>query len=147
MLAVISQSFSETIPASKIFEIGCEWSKCNFEDYQTLLNQLFQHLKEEEWGQNQEGLESVFGTSKSNGDSISEIIDRNLSDIGYNEFAKLNIITDFATSEPDPIKRLEMIKQAGYYVNDLLDKIVRDNTKTQKGAFRWSYLEEMAGDD
>jgi hypothetical protein len=172
MLAVINQSFTETIPADKIFEIGCEWSKCNFEDYQKLLNELFQHLREEEWGQSQEEndfienvkspdlgspidnemydevleeLESVFETSESNGNSIREIIDRNLSDIGYNAFAKLNIITDFATSEPDPFKRLEMIKQAGYYVNDLLDRIVRENSTSHKGSIRWSYLEEMSG--
>jgi hypothetical protein len=45
MVSVMSKNFTESISTDKIFDIGCEWSKCTFETYQRKLKEYFEILQ------------------------------------------------------------------------------------------------------
>jgi hypothetical protein len=48
MIAKISNNLVETIPADRIFDFGCEWSRCSFDAYCERLTSFYEMLKMED---------------------------------------------------------------------------------------------------
>lgn len=45
MLALLSNKFKEEVSAKDILNIGCEWTRCNFEEYRATLDKTFEEFK------------------------------------------------------------------------------------------------------
>jgi hypothetical protein len=154
MVSVMSKNFTETISTDKIFDIGCEWSKCTFEAYQRKLKDYFEILQ---YGDDQlfdettgsfeskaiQKMERVLKISikPKNIEVLSEfdsnhnaesILSENIETMGYNEFAVWNAITDFASRERDVTKRNQMFLNAGKFLSNEVEKTL--NKRDQKWA-------------
>lgn len=165
MVCIMAKNFTEHVAADKIFEIGCEWSRCTFENYQKKLNNYFELLKEEKFhSKNEEEIalniiqrmERLFKIDilsqedRMRKEIISEnlspqdIIHDNLITIGKNEFAAWNAITDFASRENDPETRNKMFLKAGKYLSDEMEKKLNKNKKSQTLNLQWSEILRIA---
>jgi hypothetical protein len=154
MVSVMSKNFTETISTDKIFDIGCEWSKCTFETYQRKLKDYFEILQygddklfDETTGSFEskaiQKMERVLKISikPKNIEVLSEfdsnhnaesILSENIEAMGYNEFAVWNAITDFASRERDVTKRNQMFLNAGKFLSNEVEKTL--NKRDQKWA-------------
>jgi hypothetical protein len=154
MVSVMSKNFTETISTDKIFDIGCEWSKCTFEAYQRKLKDYFEILQygddklfDETTGSFEskaiQKMERVLKISikPKNIEVLSEfdsnhnaesILSENIETMGYNEFAVWNAITDFASRERDVTKRNQMFLNAGKFLSNEVEKTL--NKRDQKWA-------------
>jgi hypothetical protein len=148
MMALMTSNFTETIPADKIFDIGCEWSRCTFETYQRKLTDYFELLKQgdnsgtnvknnidDAFMQNatqkiervlkvdfydNQKIEDVAGWSPI--DDMNSILSKNLELYGHTEFAVWNAITEIASSEYEVEKRNQMFIRAGKYLANEMEK-------------------------
>lgn len=165
MVCIMAKNFTEHVAADKIFEIGCEWSRCTFENYQKKLNNYFELLKEEKFhSKNEEEIalniiqrmERLFKIDIPSQEdrmrteiipenpSPQDIIHDNLITIGKNEFAAWNAITDFASRENDPETRNKMFLKAGKYLSDEMEKKLNKNKKSQTLNLQWSEILRIA---
>lgn len=166
MVSVMSKNFTETISSDKIFDIGCEWSKCNFETYQRKLKDYFEILQygddklfDETTGsfeskairkmervlkisimpQNIEVLREF--DSNHNAESI---LSDNIETLGYNEFAVWNAITDFASRERDVTKRNQMFLNAGKFLSNEVEKTLNKRDKEWSENLVWNQILRIA---
>lgn len=166
MVSVMSKNFTETISSDKIFDIGCEWSKCTFETYQRKLKDYFEILQygddklfDETTGsfeskairkmervlkisimpQNIEVLREF--DSNHNAESI---LSDNIETLGYNEFAVWNAITDFASRERDVTKRNQMFLNAGKFLSNEVEKTLNKRDKEWSENLVWNQILRIA---
>jgi hypothetical protein len=161
MVSVFSKNFKEKIPVNKIFEIGCDWSRCTFETYQRKLNNYFEILKDERktlidrkndnFEQNIiKKMERVLKTSilKNREDmevgnispaqNARNILSENIERLGSNEFAIWNAITDFASRQIDVTIRNQMFLNAGRYLSNEIEKTLNKNKKAWAENLNWN---------
>lgn len=166
MVSLMSKNFTETISSDKIFDIGCEWSKCTFETYQRKLKDYFEILQygddklfDETTGsfeskairkmervlkisimpQNIEVLREF--DSNHNAESI---LSDNIETLGYNEFAVWNAITDFASRERDVTKRNQMFLNAGKFLSNEVEKTLNKRDQEWAENLVWNQILRIA---
>jgi len=159
MVSVMTKRFSEKVSADKIFEIGCEWSRCTFEKYNRKLNDYFTQMRNSDEGSNSpedfrinaiKQMERVLRISmgEENSNSRNLMPDRErernqlgryIEELGMNQFAVWNAITDFASQERNLRDRNRLFLNIGKYLSNELDKALATQNK------KWS--ERMTWDD
>jgi hypothetical protein len=167
MVAVMSQNFTEKIPVDKIFEIGCDWSRCTFETYQRKLKDYFEILQNGREtlidGENNDfeekiirKMERVLKTSIQNNreemifadmpssQNASSIISENVERLGNNDFAVWNAITEFASRERDVNLRNQMFLNAGKFLANEIEKTLSKNKIVWAENLVWNDVLRMA---
>jgi len=166
MVSIMTKNFTEHVDADKIFDIGCEWSRCTFENYQNKLSSFFEEMKKDELGgRNEEQvgqeiiqkMEKVLGVSiprderdiirEINNDEqprISDIIHENLKALGSNQFAVWNSITDFASRERNIDKRNKMFLNAGKFLSKEIEKTLNKENKSKSENLQWDQILSIA---
>jgi hypothetical protein len=167
MVAVMSQNFTEKIAVDKIFEIGCDWSRCTFETYQRKLKDYFEILQNERQILNDEQdrdfeikiirkMERVLKTSIQNNreemlfsemppsQNASSIISENVERLGNNDFAIWNAITDFASRESDVNLRNQMFLNAGRFLSNEMEKTLSKNKIAWAENLIWNQVLRIA---
>lgn len=159
MVSVMTKQFSEKVSADKIFEIGCEWSRCTFEKYNRKLNDYFTQMRNSDESSNSpedfrinaiKQMERVLRISidEANSNSRNLMPDRDrarnqlgryIEELGMNQFAVWNAITDFASQERNLQDRNRLFLNIGKYLSNELDKALATQNK------KWS--ERMTWDD
>jgi hypothetical protein len=168
-VAVMTQNFTEKIAVDKIFEIGCDWSRCTFETYQRKLKDYFEILKypnspmrdvhenDVEFEQKIiRKMERVLKTSIQNNreemlfsemppsQNASSIISENLERLGSNDFAVWNAITDFASRERDVNLRNQMFLNAGRFLSNEMEKTLSKNKTAWAENLIWNQVLQIA---
>lgn len=166
MVCVMTKNFSEVITTDKIFEIGCDWSKCTFESYQNKLNIYFEILQNNRQGSlfDNENLELFernalrkmeqvlkIKTKKSddyrdydNSNDSQNFFRSNFELLGQNQFAVWNAITDFASRETDIVKRNLMFLNAGKYISNEIEKTLDKQQKDWSENLFWEQIFRIA---
>ncbi|BDB55093.1 hypothetical protein GENT5_13980 [Flavobacterium ammoniigenes] len=166
MVSVMSKNFTETISSDKIFDIGCEWSKCTFETYQRKLKDYFEILQygddklfDETTGSFESKairkMERVLKISImpqnievlrefDNNHNAESILSDNIETLGYNEFAVWNAITDFASRERDVTKRNQMFLNAGKFLSNEVEKTLNKRDKEWSENLVWNQILRIA---
>jgi hypothetical protein len=157
--SVMTKRFSEKVSADKIFEIGCEWSRCTFEKYNRKLNDYFTQMRNSDESSNsledfrinaikqmERVLKIRMGEENSNSRNIMPDRDRArnqlgryIEELGMNQFAVWNAITDFASQERNLQDRNRLFLNIGKYLSNELEKSLATQNK------KWS--ERMTWDD
>lgn len=166
MVSVMSKNFTETISTDKIFDIGCEWSKCTFETYQRKLKDYFEILQygddklfDETTGSFESKairkMERVLKVNIQNdrtemlvdlddSPNAENILSNNIETLGYNEFAVWNAITDFASRERDVTKRNQMFLNAGKFLSNEVEKTLNKRDKEWSENLVWNQILRIA---
>jgi hypothetical protein len=159
LVSVMTKRFSEKVSADKIFEIGCEWSRCTFEKYNRKLNDYFTQMRNSDESSNsledfrinaikqmERVLKIRMGEENSNSRNIMPDRDRArnqlgryIEELGMNQFAVWNAITDFASQERNLQDRNRLFLNIGKYLSNELEKSLATQNK------KWS--ERMTWDD
>lgn len=166
-VAVMSKNFTEVITTDKIFEIGCDWSKCTFESYQRKLNNYFEILQNNRQGSLLDNedlvsfernalikMEQVLKITFSENMEINKDYDnshnpkknitRNINLLGKNQFAVWNAITDYASRERDIVKRNEMFLNAGKFLSNEVEKTLNKQKKDWSENLIWGEVLRIA---
>jgi hypothetical protein len=173
-VAVMSENFTENISTNKIFEIGCEWSRCNFESFQSKLSDYFDIIQFEndnvititenfedsfeakaikkveralkininESIRNEDRSENRFFNENKN--ILENIISNNIKNLGQNQFAVWNAITEYASRENDITKRNQMFLNAGKYLAKEMDKTLSKRVISLNENLNWNELLQIA---
>jgi len=168
MITVLSSKFKEIISADKIFDIGCEWTRCNFETIQNNFTRYFNELSKKKVSndsKNQmdsissmlrtfENIRQSRGVSENN-DSLKmevlyeirnpeDILQNNINTIGNNEFALWNTLTEIASRESNDNARYEMFSELGKHLSEEVDKMLKEETKDRSDNLLWDEVESIA---
>jgi len=163
-VSVMSKNFTETISTDKIFDIGCEWSKCTFETYQRKLKDYFEILKDEDdryYDENDRDfmsnvirqMERILKLNNAPSDNMTEydgapnkenIMIKNIEKLGKNQFAVWNAITDYASRERDFVKRNQMFLNAGKYLSNEVEKTLSKRDKEWYENLLWNEILRLA---
>ena len=73
-VSILNEKFKETITIDKINDIGCEWTRCNFEIYKNKLNNYFEYLKNQSFSMERES--KLADISRRNNADLDNLIDR-----------------------------------------------------------------------
>jgi len=166
MVSVMSKNFTESISTDKIFDIGCEWSKCTFETYQRKLKEYFEILQfgddvlPDEPNDNFEAkairkMERVLKISIpseknrvtevfDNSNNAENILSENIETLGSNQFAVWNAITDFASRERDVAKRNQMFLNAGKFLSNEVEKTLNKRNQLWSENLVWNEILRIA---
>jgi hypothetical protein len=148
-VSILSEQFKEVILADKILEIGCEWTRCNFESYKNMATSYFETLRRSE--DNTERLrenanrlsETLFNSIRSRSNSkmnllendyprdrrsVNSYFSKNIEILGNNQFAVFNALTEFASQE----ENLELRYQYFISIGKYLSKEMRKTAKLEK---------------
>jgi len=157
MVNVMTKRFSEKVSADKIFEIGCEWSRCTFENYNRKLNDYFIQMRNSDESRTtpemfrKDALQQMERVLKMRmGEEDSEM--RNLmsdrdrarnqlsmyiEQLGMNQFAVWNAITDFASQQPNLQDRNRLFMNIGKYLSNELEKSLATQNKKWSEKMTW----------
>jgi hypothetical protein len=170
MVSVMSKNFTETISTDKIFDIGCEWSKCTFETYQRKLKEYFEILQfggrqgrlidteEDDISFEMNAIRKMERVLKiniqpQNSDVIREfdsshnaenILLENIHTLGQNQFAVWNAITDFASRERDVNMRNQMFLNAGKFLSNEVEKTLNKRDQVWSENLVWNEILRIA---
>lgn len=163
MVSVMSKNFTETISTDKIFDIGCEWSKCTFETYQRKLKDYFEIIQFNRFIEEDETfelnairkMERVLKVNIQNdttevlanfedSPNADRIISNNIETLGQNQFAVWNAITDFASRERDVNKRNQMFLNAGKFLSNEVEKTLNKRDKEWSENLIWNEILRLA---
>ena len=160
-VTMLSEQFKEIIPVEKTLEIGCEWTRCNFESYKNLASSYFEDLKHRK--DDMEGLvtqanrltDSLFRVNSvrrnhknelkefdliSERPSVSSFLRRNIEVIGYNQFAVFNAITEYASQTEDLELRYKYFKAIGKYLSREMRRSAKLNSEYWSDSLDWEGL-------
>jgi hypothetical protein len=157
MINVMTKRFSEKVSADKIFEIGCEWSRCTFENYKRKLDNYFtQMINSDESKTNTEKfrndalqqMERVLKMSMgeensemrevmSNRDRARNSLGMNIEKLGTNQFAVWNAITEFASEQSNLQDRNRLFMNIGKYLSNELEKSLATQNKKWSERITW----------
>ena len=157
LVSVMTKRFSEKVSADKIFEIGCEWSRCTFEKYNRKLNDYFTQMRNSDESSNsledfrinaikqmERVLKIRMGEENSNSRNIMPDRDRArnqlgryIEELGMNQFAVWNAITDFASQERNLQDRNRLFLNIGKYLSNELEKSLATQNKKWSERITW----------
>ena len=165
-VSVMTKNFTESVAADKIFEIGCEWSRCTFETYQRKLENYYSLNQQDDSKINEEIfeknavqlIESVLGIriQKSNDERnfrVSEtemfedintlrnaqnLIEKYTKQLGRNQFAVWNVVTELASQQGDVSIRNKMFLKAGKYLANEMEKTLNKEGKIWSENIQWN---------
>jgi hypothetical protein len=157
MVSVMTKRFSEKVSADKIFEIGCEWSRCTFEKYNRKLNDYFTQMRNSDESSNspedfrinaikqmERVLKIRMGEENFNSRNIMTDRDRArnqlgryIEQLGMNQFAVWNAITDFASQERNLQDRNRLFLNIGKYLSNELEKSLATQNKKWSERITW----------
>jgi len=164
-VAILGDQFKETISVDKILEIGCEWTRCNFETYVNRASAYFEYLKRENLSMTDADkvkfIEkilriSLLNSNKKNSNSLTEndlyqrdvsvwdTIKINTERIGNNYFALYNALTEFASNESEWETRNKYFLNIGKYLFNEIKKGSTINKKYWSERLVWQELEKLA---
>ena len=163
MVSVMSKNFTETISTDKIFDIGCEWSKCTFETYQRKLKDYYEIIQFNRFIEDDETfelnairkMERVLKISiiPKNTEILREfdsshnaenILSENNETYGQNQIAVWNAITDFASRERDVNKRNQMFLNAGKFLSNEVEKTLNKRDQVWSENLVWNEILQIA---
>jgi hypothetical protein len=163
-VAVLSEQFKEVIPADRILEIGCEWTRCNFESYLNMANNFFESLRQNtdcdsSLVQNAEKLfQNVLGVKKRKNKRNEILLEYSATEIefdikstllnyveqfGPNYLAVWNTMTDFASQEQNPEIRYLYFKSIGKYMLKEMKKVAKTQRDYWATTMNWQGLNDM----
>jgi len=163
-VSILSEQFKEVIDAEKINDIGCEWTRCNFESYRNRLNNYFNYLKSQLNDSEQLRLSAntiaskLFNLSNSTkinrdnfinpefkGDNrnIDLYFGRNIEQLGNNQFAVLNTLTEFASREKDSDQRYKYFMALGKYIDKEISKTIKLENQLGFSRLSWEELNRL----
>lgn len=157
MVSVMTKRFSENVPADKIFEIGCEWSRCSFENYNRKLNDYFIQMRNSDESRTtpeifqRNALQQIERLLKirldgENSEMRDLMTDRNrvrnalgmyIEQIGMNQYAVWNTITDFASQQQNLQDRNRLFMNIGKYLSNELEKSIATQNKKWSERITW----------
>ena len=164
-VAILGDQFKEIISVDKILEIGCEWSRCNFESYINRATTYFQYLKGESLTiadtDKVKFIEKILKISltnsiKKNSNSLTEndffnrdislwdTININIDRIGNNYFALYNALTEFASNESGWETRNKYFLNIGKYLSNEIKKGVTINKKYWSESLVWQDVVKLS---
>jgi hypothetical protein len=171
-VSVMSKNFTETISTDKIFDIGCDWSKCTFETYQRKLKDYYEILKNDDdilIDETSGSFESMairkmervlkITIISKKPESLREfdstynpeilpyaknILLENIETLGLNQFAVWNAITEFASQERDVNKRNQMFLNAGKFLSNEVEKALNKRDKEWAENLVWNEILRIA---
>jgi hypothetical protein len=163
-VTVLSEHFKEVISVEKIFEIGSDWTRCNFEDYKNLVNDYFETLRRIEVPQNQlrndvdRLVRSVLETNRTTlnrneqfdnyslraegRDRVraSDLISRYVEQFGNNQLAVWNALTDYASQEQNLRVRNENLMRVGKYLSKEIKKMLKSRQDVLSESMSWNEM-------
>ncbi|TXI68945.1 MAG: hypothetical protein E6Q46_00255 [Flavobacterium sp.] len=162
-VAIMSKNFIETISADKIFDIGCEWSKCTFETYQRKLKDYFEIIQFNRFIEEDETFElnaikkmervlkveiqtkrTEMLVNFDDSPNAESIVSNNIETLGQNQFAVWNAITEFASRERDVNKRNQMFLNAGKFLSNEVEKTLNKRDKEWSENLIWNEILRLA---
>lgn len=166
-VTILSEHFKEVISVEKIFEIGSDWTRCNFEDYKNLVNEYFESLHRIEVPQNQlrsdvdRLVRSVLETNRTTlnrNDQVddyslraegrdrvraSDLISMYIEQFGNNQLAVWNALTDFASQEQNLRVRNENLMRVGKYLSKEIKKMLKSRQDALSDQKSWDEMNGM----
>ena len=166
-VTLLSEHFKEVISVEKIFEIGSDWTRCNFEDYKNLVNEYFESLRRIVVPQNQlrsdadRLVRSVLEANRTalnrkdqiddytlRGESrdrvrASDLISRYVEQFGNNQLAVWNALTDFASQEQNLRIRNENLMRVGKYLSKEIKKMLKSRQDVLSESMSWNEMNGM----
>ncbi len=164
-VAILGDQFKETISVDKILEIGCEWTRCNFESYISRATTYFEYIrKEQSFSSTADRIRfvekilkiKISNSSKINKKSISEniferdettiksAIAKNLEMLGDNNFALYNAMTEYASRQNNWEVRNRYFLYIGRYLYNEMKKASKANKKQWSERLVWHDVEKLA---
>jgi len=157
MVSVMTKRFTEKVSADKIFEIGCEWSRCTFENYNRKLNDYFTQMRNSDESrttpemfqkdamqQMERVLKMRLGDENSEMRNVMSNRDRTrnnlgmyIEQLGMNQFAVWNAITDFASQQSNLQDRNRLFMNIGKYLSNELEKSLATQNKKWSERMTW----------
>lgn len=166
-VTLLSEHFKEVISVEKIFEIGSDWTRCNFEDYKNLVNEYFESLRRISSPTNQlksdvdRLVRSVLETNRTVGNRkdlmddyqlraegrdrvrASDLISRYVEQFGNNQLAVWNALTDYASQEQNLRVRNENLMRVGKYLSKEIKKMLKSRQDALSESMSWNEMNEM----
>jgi hypothetical protein len=169
-VVMLSKKFIEYISADKIYDIGYEWSRCNFEDYKNKVSEYFENIDfKPSYFDTENGIDNIKLSIKTlvekilkikinpleNNNVISDEINinpnqrieflmkENFRRMDYSNFGFWNIITAFSSLELDYNKRNKMFINAGKFLRKEMDKNYESNNKFIMEYLTWKQILEF----
>jgi hypothetical protein len=163
-VTLLSEHFREIISVDKIFEIGSDWTRCNFEDYKNLVNEYFESLRRIIIPQNQlksdvdRMVRRVLEVNRSSvnrkvqmddyslraegRDRIraSDLIPTYIEQFGNNQLAVWNALTDFASQEHNLRARNENLMRVGKYLSKEIKKMLKTHQDALSESMSWNEM-------
>lgn len=164
-VAILGDQFKEIISVDKILEIGCEWTKCNFETYTNRATTYFEYLKQEHLnmtnGEQLKFIEKILKIKVSNSEkrnrdsllvesfnnrdiSVQDTIRKNLEIFGNTNFALYNALTEYASNESDWDTRNKYFLNIGRYLSNEMKKATINNRRHWSENLVWQDVEKLA---
>jgi len=164
-VAILADQFKENVSVDKIFEIGCEWTRCNFENYSMQLNNYFELLKSESLNMidskkidfiekvlkinisrsnKQKNKSEQLMDLKVNSRSVQDIIGDNFERLGNNNFALYNSLTEYASQEFNWERRNNYFLNIGRYLNKEIKKSSKINRSNWAEKLVWQEVEKLS---
>lgn len=164
-VSILSEQFKEIIPVEKTLEIGCEWTRCNFESYKNMATSYFENLKRieddpERLRMNANRLaDSLFNMNRAKRNrkndslesnmfrdrrSVSSNLSRNIEQLGSNQYAVFNAITEYASQEEDLELRYQYFLSIGKYLSKEMKKTAKLNKEYWSESLDWEGLNRLA---
>ena len=163
-VSVLNEQFKEIIPVEKILDIGCEWTICNFEIYKNMAGSYFESLKRaednpERLRQNANRLaDSLFNLNRTKTSvnnellvndgpkdrrSISSYLSKNMEQLGNNQFAVLNALTEYASQEENLKLRYQYFMTIGKYLSKEMKKNAKISKEYWSESVDWKELNKI----
>jgi hypothetical protein len=164
-VSILSEQFKEIIPVEKTLEIGCEWTRCNFESYKNMATSYFEDLKRmeddpERLRMNANRLaDSLFNLNRAKRNrkndllesnmirdrrSVSSNLSRNIEQLGSNQYAVFNAITEYASQEENLELRYQYFLPIGKYLSKEMKKTAKLNKEYWSDSLDWEGLNRLA---
>lgn len=161
LVTILNEQFKEIIPSDKILEAGCEWTRCNFESYKNRVNSYFYDLKRSTdsieklniltnklWNNifPQNRLERIkenidyIGSKEKRG--ISSILSENIEQLGNNQYAVFNAITEYASQEENVTLRRQNFMTIGKYLSREMKKMAKLQKEHWSKSLNWERFNE-----
>lgn len=164
-VSILSEQFKETVPVEKTLEVGCEWTRCNFENYKNMATTYFEDLKRmedypERLRTNANRLANTLfnrRTVKRNRRSdlkesilyrdrlsVNEYLNSYLKELGNNQYAVFNSLTEFASQEENLELRYQYFMSIGKYFSREMKKTAKLNKEFWYESLNWEELNRIA---
>jgi len=164
-VSILNEQFKEIIPAEKILEIGCEWTRCNFESYKNMATSYFETLRRsvdnpERLRDNANRLsEILFNLKKSKRTSeensltesrlvryersVNSYFSKNIETLGNNQFAVFNALTEYASQEENLQLRYQYFMSIGKYLSKEMRKTAKLDKEYWSESVDWEGLNQL----